>query len=61
MAVCRAVPERLASWNEKTPLGRIAQPAEIAGSILYLASDASSFTTGRDIVVGRRLSTLVNP
>jgi NAD(P)-dependent dehydrogenase (short-subunit alcohol dehydrogenase family) len=50
-AVSRAIPERLASWNEKTPLGRIAQPAEIAGAILYLASDASSYTTGSDIVI----------
>jgi len=28
------------------PMGRIAQPAEMAGAVLYLVSDASSFTTG---------------
>ncbi|MBI4832547.1 MAG: glucose 1-dehydrogenase [Candidatus Lindowbacteria bacterium] len=33
------------------PLGRHAQPDEIAGTALYLASDASSFTTGSVIVV----------
>ncbi|RJP72869.1 MAG: glucose 1-dehydrogenase [Candidatus Abyssobacteria bacterium SURF_17] len=33
------------------PLGRHAQPSEIAGAALYLASDASSFTTGSVIVV----------
>ncbi len=33
------------------PLTRHAQPDEIAGAALYLASDASSFTTGSIIVV----------
>lgn len=30
----------------RIPLKRIAEPAEIAGAILYLASDASTYTTG---------------
>jgi NAD(P)-dependent dehydrogenase (short-subunit alcohol dehydrogenase family) len=33
------------------PLQRHAQPDEIAGAALYLASDASSFTTGSVVVV----------
>lgn len=33
------------------PLGRIATPEEIARSVLYLASDASSFTTGSAFAV----------
>ncbi len=33
-----------------TPLGRHAQPEEIVGAALYLASDAASFTTGSVIV-----------
>jgi NAD(P)-dependent dehydrogenase (short-subunit alcohol dehydrogenase family) len=33
------------------PMRRIASPAEIARSVLYLASDASSFTTGSALLV----------
>ena len=34
-----------------TQMKRIAEPAEIVGPVLYLASDASSFVTGDDISV----------
>ena len=33
------------------PLGRHAEPAEMAGTVLYLVSDASSYTNGECIVV----------
>jgi NAD(P)-dependent dehydrogenase (short-subunit alcohol dehydrogenase family) len=34
-----------------TPLGRIAQPEEIAGAVLFLASDEAGFVTGMDMEV----------
>ncbi|TMB33791.1 MAG: glucose 1-dehydrogenase [Deltaproteobacteria bacterium] len=33
------------------PLGRLAEPEEIAEAILYLASDASKFMTGSELVI----------
>jgi 3(or 17)beta-hydroxysteroid dehydrogenase len=45
-------PEKLAaSFATASPLGRIAQPIEVARTILFLASDESSFTTGAEFVV----------
>ncbi|MEV4344106.1 SDR family oxidoreductase [Actinoplanes sp. NPDC049596] len=43
-----ALLERLA---QQTPLGRVGDPAEIATTVLYLASPHSSFTTGTNVVV----------
>jgi NAD(P)-dependent dehydrogenase (short-subunit alcohol dehydrogenase family) len=35
----------------RTPLGRFAEPEEIAGGILYLASRASSMVTGHILAI----------
>lgn len=40
-----------AFFNEMIPLGRHGTPEEIARSVLYLASDQSSFTTGAMLMV----------
>lgn len=36
---------------EKIPMGRHAEPSEMAGTVLYLVSDAASYTNGECIVV----------
>jgi 3-oxoacyl-[acyl-carrier protein] reductase len=37
--------------TDNTPLGRFAKPEEIAGMIVYLVSDESSYVTGQTFVV----------
>lgn len=39
-------PEKVDSFGQDTPLGRPAQPAEVAGAYVYLASDAASYVSG---------------
>jgi 3-oxoacyl-[acyl-carrier protein] reductase len=41
-----STPEKMADYRRQTPLGRNSTAEEIGGSILFLASDASSFMTG---------------
>lgn len=40
-----------AKWWSLIPLGREALPQELVGAYLYLASDASTYTTGSDIKI----------
>jgi len=42
-------PEVLESMTNATPLGRIAEPEEIAGTVVFLASDHAKFITGATI------------
>ena len=52
-----STPERMADYRKQTPLARNGDADEVAQAILFLASDASSFTTGAiiDINGGRFL------
>lgn len=46
-----ASPALLAHVQAQAPMGRTGRPEELAGAVLYLASDASSFMTGQTMVV----------
>lgn len=43
--------EAMAVVTERTPMGRVSSPDEVAHMAVYLASDESSFTTGSSLVV----------
>ncbi|KAF7295562.1 NAD-P-binding protein [Mycena indigotica] len=39
------------TWESLTPMGRLGNPEDLAGAIVYLCSDASKFMTGSEIRV----------
>ena len=49
--VIQDTPEFLEKENSTTPIHRQGEADEMAGGVLYLASDASSYTTGHDLVM----------
>ena len=40
-----------ADWLKFTPMGRLGEPREVATAVVYLASDASSYFTGSNLVM----------
>lgn len=38
-------------WEAITPLGRLGEPEELRGALLFLASDASSYMIGHDLII----------
>lgn len=46
-----STPEAIAFYEQGTPMGRMAQPEEIAAVVAFLASDDASYMTGSELVV----------
>ncbi|MDR1060519.1 MAG: SDR family oxidoreductase [Clostridiales bacterium] len=44
-------PELLETWRGMIPFKRLGRPEELAGAVIYLASGASPYTSGCDIVI----------
>lgn len=47
----QTVDDVVAQWGRSHPLGRVAQPSEVADAIAYLAGPSASFVTGADLKV----------
>lgn len=43
--------ELRANWESKIPMGRMGEPEDLKGAAIYLASDASKYTSGADLTV----------
>ena len=43
--------EKYPYWMERTPMGRMAEVSDLVGAVVYLASEASDFMTGHDMII----------
>ena len=44
-------PQKVASFGEQAPIRRAAQPVELAGAYVFLASQESSYVAGETLAV----------
>ena len=44
-------PEKTAHFEKRIPLGRLGQPEDIAGPVVFLASDLARYVTGAELLV----------
>jgi hypothetical protein len=51
LVIATTSPEKNAEFGGDTPLGRPAQPAELAPAFVYLASPESGYVTGQVLAV----------
>lgn len=42
-------PEFVRKYGERVPIGRMAEPADLVGPLLFLVSDASAYVTGHEL------------
>ena len=52
-----AHPDQLETYRGDVPIGRMGVPDDLAGAVIFLASEASSFVTGQNIHVNGGLTT----
>lgn len=47
----RSLEERRPIWTSNTPMRRLGEPEDLQGAVVFLASDASAYVTGHDLIV----------
>jgi gluconate 5-dehydrogenase len=47
----RVAPEMVRRLTEKSPMKRMGRPEELKGALVFLASDASSYMTGQNMLI----------